>query len=350
MAWELIDNIRGPKGDKGDKGTINSISVATLPPESSATATMSGTTDVHVHFGIPRGEKGEQGVPGTLSSASAESVAAEEPAEVIMSGTTEVKHAHFKVPRGLPGTNAIENDAAVAAYVLAVDSATKAALNADYPVKRVWDGTAYPARVPGAVNLFIGPVDPGLAMTSDDVWANPAVTTIAEVVAAVLDPSSAMNAAVKTALVVPSVSIPLTVRNGDTAQFTVAAGLPGFYGWNCPSGAQNRFAGSVKIPDGWNTAAVRIFYIPANSGTGNLRLARAGVAYKSGSPVRAFGVSTNTVVVGPIDSVSSHVVSGSLDVTDMDEISIEVQRTGNSTSDTFTDAIFILSARLERLS
>lgn len=128
MAWELIDNIRGPKGDKGDKGTINSISVATLPPESSATATMSGTTDVHVHFGIPRGAKGEQGAPGTLSSASAESVSAGDPAEVIMSGTTEVKHAHFKIPRGLPGVNAVENDAAVAAYVGASDSDTHAAV------------------------------------------------------------------------------------------------------------------------------------------------------------------------------------------------------------------------------
>ncbi|UGS27569.1 hypothetical protein K8F61_05110 [Microbacterium resistens] len=350
MAWELVDNIRGPKGDKGDRGTISSISVATLPPEASATASMSGTTDVHVHFGIPRGAKGEQGVPGTLSSASAESVPADAPAEVIMSGTTEVKHAHFKVPRGLPGTNAIENDAAVAAYVLAVDSATKAALNGDYPVKRVWDGTAYPARVPGATNLFIGPVDPGLAMTSDDVWADPAVTTIAEVVAAILDPSSAMRAAIQTAVVAPSVSIPLTLRNGESAQYTVVNGIPGFYGWNCPQGAQNRLAGTVKIPQGWNTAAVRIFYIPAVSGSGNLRLARAGVAYKSGAPVRTFGVSTNTLVVGPIDSVSSHVVSGSLDVTDMDEISIEVQRTGNSTSDTFAAAIFILSARLERLS
>lgn len=350
MAWELIDNIRGPKGDKGDKGTISSLSVATLPPESAATATLSGTTDVHVHFGIPRGAKGEQGVPGTLSSASAESVSAEAPAEVVMSGTTEVKHAHFKVPRGLPGVNAIENDDAVAAYVLAVDSATKAALNADYPVKRVWDGTAYPARVPGAVNLFIGPVDPGLAMTSDDVWANPAVTTIAEVVAAVLDPSSAMHAAIQTAIVVPSVSIPLTVRNGDTAQFTVVNGIPGFYGWNCLPNVQNRFAGTVKVPQGWNTAAVRVFYIPAVSGTGDLRLARAGAAYSSGVPVRAFGVSTNTVPVGPIDSVSSYLITGSLDLTTMDEVSIEVQRTGNSAADTFEQAISMISARLERLS
>lgn len=132
MAWELADNIRGPRGDKGNPGTISSVSVATLPPGEAAKATLTGKTDVHVAFAIPKGDKGDQGVPGTLSSASAESVPAGAPAEVIMSGTTEVKHAHFKVPRGLSGTNAVENDAAFAEYVAAVDSDTRAALNANF--------------------------------------------------------------------------------------------------------------------------------------------------------------------------------------------------------------------------
>jgi len=128
MSWELADNIRGPKGDKGDTGTVSSVSVATLPPDQAARVRMSGETDVHVHFEIPRGEKGDQGLPGTLSSASAESVPAGQSAEVVMSGTTEVKHAHFKVPRGLPGVNAVENDEAVAAYADAEDSELRAAL------------------------------------------------------------------------------------------------------------------------------------------------------------------------------------------------------------------------------
>lgn len=129
MAWELADNVRGPKGEKGDTGAVSSVSVATLPPDAAATVEMTGSTDVHVHFGIPRGERGNQGIPGTLSSASAESVAADQNAEVIMSGTTEVKHAHFRVPRGLPGTNAVENDEAFATYVGAPDSATRQTLD-----------------------------------------------------------------------------------------------------------------------------------------------------------------------------------------------------------------------------
>lgn len=44
-----------------------------------------------------------------------------------MSGTTEVKHAHFRIPRGLPGVNAVDNDVAVATYLSAEDSETHTA-------------------------------------------------------------------------------------------------------------------------------------------------------------------------------------------------------------------------------
>lgn len=128
MGWELVDNIRGPKGDKGDPGSIDSVSVATLPPTDAARVTMTGDARKHVHFEVPRGADGRQGVPGTLSSASAESVPADQPAEVIMSGTTEVKHAHFRVPRGLPGTNAVPSDDAVGVYVDSTDSKTSLAI------------------------------------------------------------------------------------------------------------------------------------------------------------------------------------------------------------------------------
>lgn len=112
MAWVLVDNIRGNPGAKGDKGDKGDRGDTGAPGA--------------------RGDRGPQGVPGTISSASAESVSAESPAEVVMSGTVEVKHAHFKVPRGLPGVNAVENDTAVAAYVAAVDSDTRLALEGNF--------------------------------------------------------------------------------------------------------------------------------------------------------------------------------------------------------------------------
>lgn len=129
MAWELSDNVRGPKGDKGPAGTISSVSVAALPPGSPPEAVLSGTEDVHVDFRIPVGERGAQGPAGTISSASAETIPAGEQAEVIMSGTAEVKHAKFRIPRGLPGVNAVPSVEAVAQYIDAPDTLARAAIN-----------------------------------------------------------------------------------------------------------------------------------------------------------------------------------------------------------------------------
>lgn len=129
MAWEKFENIKGPKGEKGDTGTVASVSAATLPAGAAATVKITGETDVHMHLGIPRGDKGDRGPAGAIASASAESVPAGQQAAAIMSGSDDVKHLHLQVPRGLPGVNGIENDSAVAEYVQAADSETRAAVN-----------------------------------------------------------------------------------------------------------------------------------------------------------------------------------------------------------------------------
>lgn len=133
MAWVVTDSIRGAKGDKGDKGDKGAVgdrgpvgdrgSIGDRGPKGDK-----GDKGDRGPVG-ERGLKGDQGVPGTLSSASAESVPAGQNADVIMSGTTEVKHAHFKVPRGLPGVNAIENDEAVATYLRGEDTEAHGAAN-----------------------------------------------------------------------------------------------------------------------------------------------------------------------------------------------------------------------------
>lgn len=122
MAWEKLDNIRGPKGEKGDTGTVASASVATLPPDAAATVTITGGTEAHMHLEVPRGARGERGPAGAVASASAESVPAEQQAAVIMSGTEEVKHLHIEVPRGLPGVEAVPSAEAVGTYLAAGDS------------------------------------------------------------------------------------------------------------------------------------------------------------------------------------------------------------------------------------
>ena len=112
MPWEIIDNIRGARGPQGLPGAPGD----------------KGDTGL-------RGLAGPIGPAGTIASADAESVPASENAAVIMSGSSEVKHAHFKIPRGLPGVNAVANDTATATYVATPDSETRGALDAEYARK-----------------------------------------------------------------------------------------------------------------------------------------------------------------------------------------------------------------------
>lgn len=71
-----------------------------------------------------------RGPAARITGVSAEAVPAGDDAEVVMTGPDQNRQFQFKVPRGLPGVNAIENDEAVAAYVGAVDSDTRTALDA----------------------------------------------------------------------------------------------------------------------------------------------------------------------------------------------------------------------------
>jgi len=109
-----------------------------------------------------------RGPAARITSVTAESIPAGEPAAVDMTGPDQSRQFKFKVPRGLPGVNAIENDTAVAGYIGAGDSATSHALgdtarmvyhgtNGGTPrpsgVRPVlWIGTAFP------VNSVIGDV------------------------------------------------------------------------------------------------------------------------------------------------------------------------------------------------
>lgn len=73
-----------------------------------------------------------RGPAARITSVSAESIPAGQSAEVVMTGPDQNRAFAFKVPRGLPGVNAVENDTAVAEYVGAADSDTREALNATF--------------------------------------------------------------------------------------------------------------------------------------------------------------------------------------------------------------------------
>lgn len=71
-----------------------------------------------------------RGPAARITDVTAEAVPAGADAEVVMTGPDQNRQFAFKVPRGLPGVNAIENDEAVATYVAGADTDTRAALDA----------------------------------------------------------------------------------------------------------------------------------------------------------------------------------------------------------------------------
>lgn len=69
-----------------------------------------------------------RGPAARIVEVTAETIPAGQAPEVIMDGPDQGRTFHFKVERGLPGVNAVENDAAVATYISATDTDTRAAL------------------------------------------------------------------------------------------------------------------------------------------------------------------------------------------------------------------------------
>lgn len=169
MAWELFDNIKGPKGDKGDPGTISSVSVAALEPTQPATAVLTGTTDVHLALGIPKGVKGDRGPAGAASSASAEAVPAEANPEVILSnpGGGDLVHAHFKIPRGLPGSNALPTAEAIGSNLAMPDSAARPGLETGMAQVSADPASEFSQGIAQKIGDAVSPLSAGLAAKAD---------------------------------------------------------------------------------------------------------------------------------------------------------------------------------------
>lgn len=83
--------------------------------------------------------KGDPGPAGTLDFVTVDTVPAGTPASVEMVSTATQKGAHFSIPEGLPGPDAVATDTAVAAMVANLLSETRAALVADFSMRRKVD-------------------------------------------------------------------------------------------------------------------------------------------------------------------------------------------------------------------
>ncbi len=77
------------------------------------------------------GPRGARGPAGTFDAATSETVAPNQPVSVRISGDLG-QFVHFKIPRGLDGVNAVENDTAVAGYIGADGTQVDGALRQRY--------------------------------------------------------------------------------------------------------------------------------------------------------------------------------------------------------------------------
>lgn len=75
------------------------------------------------------------GPPGTVDSITVETIPAGVGASATVGGTPASRTAHFKLERGLPGTNAVANDDAFSTYINVADSKTRIATNAAIDAK-----------------------------------------------------------------------------------------------------------------------------------------------------------------------------------------------------------------------
>lgn len=159
------------------------------------------------------------------------------------------------------------DDPAIAGLIGTATSQTRGALNALYPVYRVWDAVAntYPPRVAGVVNIFVGP-NPGLLMQDADLWADPNLIAIDDVTAAMSTVGSPLRTVTQSFVTPASLFIPasdfVAVDNraaGAFKPFSAANVSAGTSGWFFPKTENPYVSAIVRIPDGWNTASVRLY-------------------------------------------------------------------------------------------
>lgn len=222
----------------------------------------------------------------------------------------------------------------------------------DHPLFRVWNG-GWPARWDGVgvepvVVIWFGPVSPGLLAKPGDYWASSDATTLASVVAAALDPASALYAAIAAAALT-RVKVELFPTGASSLLRQSYGTAPDrMFGWELPAGATSLLAASVPVPVGWTTARLRIRWTRSTAGTGNARL------FGQIAPHNELGVSggagnETSSSVPEVLALKSNTWQNPTPLVQGQGVSVAFGRM-SSGADTFAGAIGIIDSWLERLS
>lgn len=254
------------------------------------------------------------------------------------------------------GNSIVLQDPLMAEIILS-DSQARDALNTLYPIFRVWDGTQYPPRIDGALNIFFGPVNPGLAAGPGDQWSNSNTTTVDEVASQVQVVGSALNLAARNAvngaMILNFGATELRQNPADAALFSLSGRGSGgnqYLSWGIPGTGVSRLYMDFTIPDGWSRMVAEIFYlhnVAAANGL-NVGFTPSLTLYTDGSTVPAgTGVtfSDKSLNAGQVKMATSN----AWDVTPRQSASLMIARNGSAgAGDTHLNPIEILRIRLRR--
>lgn len=228
---------------------------------------------------------------------------------------------------------------------------TIAGLNLLYPVYRLWDGAQYPEHVDGALNIFVGSVDPGLDMQPGDLWANPDVVTLDDVTLAVLETGNPLRVAIANLVSADVVNLRHIIVGGtSTVGVTVGAEPNSQAGHSLQKATSNqaiKFSGT--IPKGWHSARFCFSWITDAAAVGESRLRIYNSVVASNSVPRN-GFTTVSNRESPAPGYSKTEVINTIQVNQNDVFQATILRLAGSSTDTLEGGTIITSAWLERAS
>lgn len=257
------------------------------------------------------------------------------------------------VPDGAdPGTFTVAGSASLKA--VGVNAAgelpdrVRAVLNDTYAIVRAYANGAYPNRVAGKVNVWVGGPHPGLLASPIDIYVSPNDEVITSVVNGILSPGSPLNLAVrKVGTDIIPVQIFPTVSSSSTA-VTIGVDPNQVYGYSlAKDGNTNSVRYGGFIPPWWTRARLHVIWMH-DTGAGQIRVARSARQFDANGVQANDSTTSNNTSVG---IMRANDASFTFDVVGGRNISGTIARLSGSTgNDDLNAPIIITDAYLERVA
>lgn len=226
-------------------------------------------------------------------------------------------------------------------------------------VSRPKSGGTYPTRIAGAMNIFKGDTDPGLAMDPDkDLWANPNLTTLDSVAASAETNGTPLNLAIKSA----NNGNSLWVTAGDvgfldadvTRGLLTSGGFPALF---LPPALPRSMRTMVNLPAGWSSVWFDIYWTHQSASHAATIRWSAGIyplVLSSDIPAEASVVDTRyTAAANEVDVNEFTVTTPTAPVScnpSGGPTGLRIMRLGHLSTDTFTGAVALLGIRMRKAS